>query len=90
MCVHKFSAVHGTYGSSSRLQEPAACPYPEPDEFRTLLFHLLFKVLVFLFPITARKYVLAVRISYLFLHFAHILELLPVLGTLATWILDGV
>ena len=44
MCVHKFSAVHGTRGSLSRLQKPAACPCPEPDEFRTLPLHLLFKI----------------------------------------------
>ena len=44
MCVCKFSAVHGTYGSLSCFQESAACPYPEPDEFRTLPLHLLFKI----------------------------------------------
>jgi len=36
------------------------------------------------------KYVLAEWIAYLFLQLAHILELLPVLATLATWILHGV
>jgi len=41
VCVHKFTAVHGTSGSLSRLEEPAVCPYPEPDEFRPLPLHLL-------------------------------------------------
>jgi hypothetical protein len=45
---------------------------------------------VFLSPITATKYVLAEWILYIFLQLAHILEFLPVLAALATWILAGV
>jgi len=55
MCVHKFTAVHGTYGSLSHLQELAICPYPEPDEFRTLPPHLLFKISLIVIVIYLRS-----------------------------------
>jgi hypothetical protein len=36
--------------SLSFLQESAACPYPDPDEFSTHLPHLIFKIGLILSP----------------------------------------